>query len=52
MQRLIQALCISAVIFCIPAYANPQITILGEFEERPGNPAVGPEWDGIRRTIA
>ena len=43
MKRFIQALCISAVLFSAPAYADPQITVLGEFEERPGNPAVGPD---------
>lgn len=50
MKRLIQAFCISAIIIFItahlisvPAYADPQITVLGEFEQRPGNPAVGPE---------
>ena len=39
MKRLIQAFCISAVIIfltahliSVPAYADPQITVLGEFE--------------------
>ena len=43
MRRLIQALCVSMALISVPAYGNPQITVLGEFEERPGNPAVGPE---------
>ncbi|MEO1295501.1 MAG: L-dopachrome tautomerase-related protein [Cyanobacteria bacterium J06636_16] len=43
MKRLIQALGVAAVLFAAPAYAEPEITILGEFNERPGNPAVGPD---------
>ena len=43
MRRLIQTLCVSVALLSVPAYAKPQITVLGEFEERPGNPAVGPD---------
>lgn len=44
MKRLIQALCASTVVLIsTPVFAEPQITVLGEFEERPGNPAVGPD---------
>lgn len=43
MKRLIQALGVTAVLLAAPAYAEPEITVLGEFNERPGNPAVGPD---------
>ena len=44
MKRLIQALCASTVVLIsTPVFAEPQITVLGEFEERPGNPSVGPD---------
>lgn len=43
MKQAIQVLAGIIILSAAPAYAEPQITILGEFEERPGNPAVGPD---------